>query len=98
MKLKIFSIRDSKVDAFMRPFFAQTTKEALRIFEDSVNNVDSGFFKHPDDYCLYEVGSFDPLKGTLEPLINPQSLGLAVEFIKQLSFNASSQEPLPFAK
>jgi len=49
MKLKAFAVRDSKIDSFMKPFFAQTTKEALRIWEDSVNSQDTGFFRHPDD-------------------------------------------------
>lgn len=91
MNLKFFSIRDSKVDAFMRPFIAQTTKEAMRIFEDSVNRPDSGFFKHPDDYSLFELGDFNPLDGSIIPHVQVKNLGLASEFIK-----ADNQENLPF--
>lgn len=81
-KLKVFTIRDSKVDACMRPFFAQSTKEGIRIWEDSVNSPDSGFFKHPEDYFLYEIGEFDPALGRIYPHTDPIALSSATEVIK----------------
>lgn len=80
--LRVFSIRDSKIDAFMRPFFAQTTQEGMRIWEDSINQGDTGFSRHPEDYCLFELGTFDPYTGSIEAYIQPKSLGLAAEFIR----------------
>lgn len=87
MKFKVFSVRDSKVDAFMRPFFAQTTGEGLRIWEDSVKSEGSGFQKHPDDYCLFEIGEFDSEKGLLSPLLQPMSLGLACEYVRSKNYS-----------
>lgn len=76
MKLKVFSIRDSKIEAFMQPFFAQTTAAGIRIWADSVNG-DTGFAKHPLDYCLFELGEFDQEKGSLTAHTQPVNLGFA---------------------
>jgi len=90
MKLKIYAIIDYKVGAFMRPFFAQSNGEALRIWEDSVNDQKSGFFKHPSDYCLYELGAFDPIGGRIDTLETPNVLGTAAEFVKPTAHEQAS--------
>ena len=59
MKLKIFSVFDSKVAAYMNPFFARSTAEAVRIFSDAVNSSQQGFKSHAEDYTLFELGVWD---------------------------------------
>lgn len=80
--IKMFSIRDAKVDAFMRPFFARTTPEALRIWTDSVNG-ETGFAKHPEDYMLFEVGAFCELTGMVQTLAQPLALCGAYDVLIQ---------------
>lgn len=82
MKLKIFSVFDSKVMAFNTPFFQRSTGEALRAWSDAVNGQE-GFAKHPEDYTLFELGEFDDTDAKFELYSTPRSLGLAVEFVKQ---------------
>lgn len=85
MKFKIFSIYDSKAEVFNTPIFLATEGQAIRIFDDMVNDEDKNadIAKHPEDYTLFTIGEFDANNGKLEPLNTPKSLGLAQEFIKQ---------------
>jgi hypothetical protein len=57
MKLIICSVYDKAVGAYMRPFFAQSPGQAVRMFVDEVNG-DSPFNKHPEDYALFQIGEF----------------------------------------
>lgn len=82
MKLKFFSVYDSKVSAFMNPFLARTSAEAIRSFADAVGNPQQGFCKHPEDYTLFEIGSWDDQTAAMEMLPTPHSLGLAVQFVQ----------------
>lgn len=59
MKFKIFSIKDRAIDAFMRPWYAQSTGQAVRMFQDEINNPQSEMHKHADDYDLYELGDWN---------------------------------------
>ncbi len=59
MKHKIFSIFDSKAQAYLPPFCLAEKAMAVRIFGDCVNSDDHQFGKHPGDYTLFELGSFD---------------------------------------
>lgn len=69
------AIKDRALDAFMRPFFAQTKGQAIRMFNDEINNQDSPMFKHPDDYDLYYLGTWDDKTGeTTEQ--HPEQLAL----------------------
>lgn len=63
MKLRAFAIRDSKAEAFMRPFFAVTRGIALRSIVDVVSDPNHEMYKHAEDYTLYEVGEFDDQTG-----------------------------------
>lgn len=81
MKLLAFSIRDAKAEAFMRPFFAPTRGLAVRTFSDLVNSGNGeSVAKHPEDFCLFQVGEFDELTGELVNLDQPVSLGVATIF------------------
>lgn len=71
MKLKIFSIRDAKTEAFNHPFFARTAGEAKRMF---INSADNGnFAKHHADYQLFYIGDFDDNDASLHPMV-PQMI------------------------
>jgi len=80
MRLLAFSVRDSKAEAFMRPFFAPTKGLAVRGFRDAVNTKGEPMNAHPDDYTLFQIGEFDETSGELVKLASPVSLGLASTF------------------
>lgn len=79
--LKVYSIKDVKVDAFMTPFFIPTDGAALRAFADEAKNPDGNLFKHPEDYVLYALGVWDDQLGILQPFDAPRSLGIATEYV-----------------
>lgn len=63
MTLKMFSVYDSKAEAFIQPFFSQSTGTAVRSFEDAANQESHEFQKHAADYTLFELGDFDQNTG-----------------------------------
>lgn len=79
---KIFSVYDSKVEAYLQPFFMSTKGEAIRAFSELSNDKSTQFGKYPEDHTLFELGTFDD--SNCKFLINstPISLGLSLEFIK----------------
>lgn len=74
MLLKVCAVKDSAADAFGRPFFVPTIGLAMRSFIDEVNNRESPFNAHPDDYTLYEIGDFDDNSGALVSLETPRQV------------------------
>lgn len=74
------AVRDSAVDAFMRPFHVPSTGMAVRSFRDEVNNPESPMHKHPEDFELFELGTFDEESGKMDNLSSPRSLARAKDF------------------
>ena len=65
MILKVFTVYDSKAEAYYQPHYNSATGAAIRNFTDAVNNSETTFSKHPEDYTLFEIGTFDDGKGTV---------------------------------
>ena len=67
MKYVMFSCYDSKVEAFMRPWTAQTEGQAIRMFQDELEQPNTEINKHPEDYSLFKIGEFHDHDGTVTP-------------------------------
>ena len=67
MRLNVYTIFDSASAAYMRPFFLQSDGQAMRSFTDIAQNADHEIGKHPEDYSLYRIGTYDDQKGELHP-------------------------------
>lgn len=78
MKLEMFSVHDSKAEAFIQPIFAPTTAVALRLFKQAANDPNSDFCKFAADYTLFHVATFCQDTGTMEALATPESVALAI--------------------
>lgn len=76
--LKVFTVFDSKSEAFLTPFFLRSTGEAIRVFGDAVADPKHQFGAHPEDYTLFELGEWEESTGELKILPTPQSVILAV--------------------
>ena len=79
MILQVFTVYDSKVEAYFSPFFCKTRGEAIRSFTDAISDPQHQFAKHLEDYTLFHIGSYDDAKGELKPEIH-SSMGKAIEF------------------
>ena len=82
MKLHVFSIFDSKSEIFNTPIFLPAIGQARRTFGDQVNDKESPFNKHPEDYTLFLIGEYETDSGKLKPNETPVSYGLAVEYLE----------------
>lgn len=78
----VYSVHDSKVEAWLPPFYMRNAGEATRAFEDTVNDPKSQFAKHPEDFALFELGSFNDVTGRFDLYSDPKSLGRASDFQK----------------
>lgn len=83
MKLKVFSVYDSKVQAYMQPFYAVTVGAASRSFADACLDESSQMAKHPEDYTFFQVGEFDDSTGVFLEFPAPVSLGNALEYVSK---------------
>lgn len=76
--MTICTIRDSVANTYGRPFFTATRGTALRSFIDMCNDTpspDNPIAQHPEDYELFELGTFDDQTGRFD-LVEPVSLAL----------------------
>lgn len=84
-KLKVFVIYDSKIEAYMTPFFSRTAGDALRTWEQTVNSADgkNTIAMYPQDFDLYESAEFDEETGRITQYEALRHLGKAAEMKKQ---------------
>lgn len=82
MKLKIFSVYDSKIQAYNTPFYLRTSGDAIRGWTTAVNDETTQFNKHPEDFTLFEIGEYDDLTGDISQLPAKHSLSTALSVLK----------------
>lgn len=80
MTLAIFTIHDEKANIYMTPFFFPTQGQALRAFNDLVNDENSTVNKHPEDYRLYTLGTYDD-QDAIFTTSTPKLIASATDFI-----------------
>lgn len=83
MIFKAFNVYDSKVEAYNTPFFLRHKGEALRSFEEIANDKSSAIGKHPGDFTLFEIGTYNELTGELACYESKINLGCAIELVRQ---------------
>lgn len=81
MELIICSVLDTIAGAYQTPLFFQSKAQAVRSFQDAVNDGKSEFSKHPEDYVLMALGSFFPQDGTIVPSDGPERLVVGVNLV-----------------
>lgn len=81
---KVFSVYDSKAEAFLLPIYAATTAVAIRMFGAACNDPKTDFARYAGDYTLFEVGTWDTTTGDHEKLEAKINLGLAITFVESI--------------
>lgn len=81
MLLQIFAVYDSKVEAYMSPFFMQSRGQAIRAFCDTAEDSSSQIGKHPADFTLFHLGEYDDSNASFSLVPTPISLGVALELL-----------------
>lgn len=61
----VIAVKDRAAEVFNRPFFVPHRGVAVRDFTDEVNRnaPDNALNRHPDDFDLYLLGTFDDSNG-----------------------------------
>lgn len=80
--MKIFTVHDSRAEAYLPPFYMRTKGEAIRAFETTVKDTNSQFNKYPQDYTLVELGEFDESTADIKLLDKPHILENASTYIQ----------------
>jgi len=79
---RVYTVYDSKAEAYLAPFYFQTNGQSLRAFTDACNDPNHAFYKHPSDYTLFFLGEYDD--GTATFIMGTKvSMGTAIEFRTQ---------------
>lgn len=83
MLSRVFCVYDAQAEVFFPPYVAVTRGVAIRQFADMANKEGHQFNVHPDDYILYEVGSFDDSTGQVSMDSSNIRLGSARDFFNK---------------
>lgn len=95
MIVNVYAIYDDEVAAYMRPFFAQTDTQALRIIFESSKDTRSGFYAFPSHYHLFFLSTYDDATGVFSNVNDSTShrcLGTVLEIVSSLSKETSLED------
>lgn len=103
MRYNAYAIFDNKAGYFNVPFFMHSQGEALRAFTDLANDRSTSVGRHPSDFVLFQVGTYETESGELLPMQPHINLGLAASLVRpptagtSLPFGPVSHEGMPGA-
>lgn len=85
MKLIICSVRDRAADVFGQPFYVPALGQAVRSFSDEINRADqkNDLFKHPEDFDLYELGSWEDATASFDLLESPRQVAIGKDLARK---------------
>lgn len=67
MILSIYALHDRVAGFYGQPFFLHTDGEAVRAVAELARDPSTTVGRHPGDYALYRLGTFDNQIGRFEP-------------------------------
>ncbi|AXL14743.1 nonstructural protein [Microviridae sp.] len=79
--MKLFSIYDSKAQAFLTPFFSKNDATAIRDFAHAANQESHSFHRNAGDYTLVALGEWDEQEGIVDLYEAHENLGTALQHI-----------------
>lgn len=86
MKKVILAIRDQKINGFMDPVFGPTIGAMIRGLQDAVNvevtSQSPDIVKHPEDFEVFQLGSWDDTTGQFVILESPESVCLVKSLVR----------------
>lgn len=83
--MKLFSIYDSKAQAYIHPFALQSAAHAVRQVSDILaGDRPSPYSDYPEDFTLMEIGEWDQLTGKITSYPHFESHGNLAHFRAQL--------------
>lgn len=83
MKLNIVSIYDRKLEAFGAPATVTALGGAIRGFQDAIQDKDTQFSKHPEDYELFHIATWDDATARFNNLEQPKSIAIGANYVQE---------------
>lgn len=77
MKIIVMSAFDKKAAVYLTPFFVAHVNVGIRAFANVANDVQSGIGRNPEDFSLWELGTFDDESGQFELYQQPSHVAEA---------------------
>lgn len=71
MNYGVYSIYDSAAGVFTAPTIDISDASAVRAFQHAMSNHDTIMNFKPEDFALYQIGSFEVESGSLVPMVPP---------------------------
>lgn len=68
MKILV-ALLDVKTETFLAPMAVVTRGEAERVYVEILRSAETIVGKHPNDFPLYEIGTYDERTGQVSPLM-----------------------------
>lgn len=75
----LFAVRDSKAEFYAPPFVKMSRGEAERDFQTLVRDEKSKIHMYPEDYDLFELGTYDENTGKIVPHDTPRHMMKAID-------------------
>lgn len=82
MQIGIYAVYDTKARTYCRPFYSQNDDTAVRDFAMGANDPDCDLGRHPVDFSLFKLGTFQDVTGLITIEEHPVCLGVASQFVR----------------
>lgn len=90
---QVFSVFDSKSALYGFPYYSVSVPAGKRAFSDMCANPETLINRHPGDFTLFHIGTYDDCTGQVTPFASPESLGKAIEYIAAFERVRPSETP-----
>lgn len=74
MKKIYYAVYDRKAEMYAPPFLEVKDGTAIRAIQDAIASKDHPFAKHPADFSLHQLGTFDDETGVITANEKPVKL------------------------
>lgn len=75
----VFCVFDSKARVYAAPFLAPRREVAVRDFTRAARDPQLDIYRFPEDYSLYELGTFDDETAALSLHLQPEAVVTAIQ-------------------
>lgn len=76
----VFAIYDAKSESWSKPIFSRNAATCQRELRDVLMKGGTMYSVHPEDYTLFEIGTWSEDKPQIDFLTAPLSLGLLIQY------------------
>lgn len=81
--INAFAVYDLKAQLYAQPLFMKTKGLAIRAFSQACEDKNTELNKHPTDFSLYHLGTYNVETGSLNSLNKPLQIANASEFVEK---------------